>query len=293
MIRCQNVSKKIRSSTLLKDVSFEINADTIVGVVGENGAGKSTLLKLITGQWYPTAGELYVLNERPFNNLFVSMNSIYVGEEMAYPEVLTLREILQENARFYPNWAMSLANRLMQHFHFKEDMYYYELSRGKRSAFNAIIGLCSRVPLTVFDEPTTGMDVTTRKDFYKVLLKDYLNYPRTFLIATHHLEEMDSILERILLLDDGEIALDLSLDEMREYARGVRGAEVELRSWAEGKAILHEKEVGTDELFIVVKNDEKVIQNDEGHFTFHAISPAELLVYLSSNKRGSIDNVFR
>lgn len=292
MIQCTNVSKRFRSTNVLDRINLHIKNDAIVGLVGRNGAGKTTLLKLITGCWRPSAGEVHVLGERPFDSLFVSTNSILIDDAMVFPEVLSLGELLEECAKFYPNWDAQLAERLCSYFQLPGSFFYYELSKGKKSTFNAIVGLCSRVPLTVFDEPTTGMDRSVRQDFYKALLKDYMNFPRTIIISSHHIEEVEHILENLILIDAGKLLLHLPIDDVREYARGVRGNKEEIRSWAKDKEVLYEEAVGIDEMFIVVKNDHEVAESEHGNFTITAIPAADLAVYLTKGKKGAIDDVF-
>lgn len=292
MIHCTNVSKRFRLTNVLEQINLHIENNVIVGLVGRNGAGKTTLLKLITGCWRPSAGELHVLGERPFDNLFVSTNSILIDDAMVFPEVLSLGELLEECAKFYPNWDVQLAERLCLYFQLPDSFFYYELSKGKKSTFNAIVGLCSRAPLTVFDEPTTGMDRSVRQDFYKALLKDYMNFPRTIIISSHHIEEVEHILEKLILIDEGKLLLHLPMDNVREYARGVRGNTDEIRSWANDKEVLYEEAVGIDELFVVVKNTREVTESEYGNFTVTAISAADLAVYLTKGKKGAIDDVF-
>src|SRR5699024_5223355 len=227
MIYGNNVSKEIAGKMAISDMNFHIKENAISGLVGRNGAGKSTLLKLITGAWHPTKGEVRVLNEQPFNNLFVSTNSILIDDEMTFPEVLSLGELLELSRSFYPNWDKDLAERLFSYFELHKGVFYYQLSKGKKSTFNAIIGLCSRLPLTVFDEPTSGMDRSVRQDFYKALLKDYIAHPRTIIISSHHIEEIEPILEELILIEAGKMLRHLPIDEVREYARGIRGSEAE------------------------------------------------------------------
>jgi len=292
MIHCNNVSKRFGSVRALDNVNLHIGKNAIVGLVGRNGAGKTTLLRLITGCWTPTNGAVRVFEQKPFDNLFVSANSILIDDGMVFPEVLSLSELLQICADFYPNWDAKLAEKLATYFRLNKDIFYYQLSKGKRSTFNAIIGLCSRAPLTVFDEPTTGMDRSVRQDFYKALLKDYMNYPRTIILSSHHIEEVEHILESLILIDNGKVQLHLPIDDVRDYARGIRGDANEVRSWMKNKTVLYEETVGIDELFIVVKNDQEVIQSAGGAFTVTAISAADLAVYVTNGVEGGIDHVF-
>src|SRR5699024_6736550 len=105
-----------------------------------------------------SSGDVKVFSEKPFNNLFVSSNTILIDEHMSFPDTLTLREILKFAGRFYENWDMSFAKRLFNYFNFDEQEIYKNLSKGKKSTFNSIVGLSTRCALTLLDEPITGMD---------------------------------------------------------------------------------------------------------------------------------------
>lgn len=292
MIQFHHVYKRFGAVTALEEVNIHIEKNKVVGLVGRNGAGKTTLLKLLAGCWQPTSGKVTVLGEHPFDNLFVSTNCILIDEEMVFPEVLSLGELLQVCEGFYPNWDDQLAKRFFTYFQLNKDLYYYQLSKGKKSTFNALVGLCSRVPVTIFDEPTSGMDQSVRDDFYKALLKEYINYPRTMIISSHHIDEVEHLLEEIILLDQGKPVLHLPIDDMRHYAIGVRGTEHELRSWLEDKTVLYEERAGMDEWFAIVKNDKKVMNATDGRFTVTAVSSAELAMYVTKGKKGRIDDVF-
>lgn len=293
MIRCENVSKEFRSGKALKHIDLHIKRDTIVGLVGRNGAGKTTLLKLITGCWKATEGKIEVFDTNPFNSLYISTNTILVDDEMVFPESLTIGEILEVSKQFYPNWDNQLAKRLFSYFELNETVYYYQLSKGKKSTFNAIVGLATHAPLTVFDEPTTGMDRSVRQDFYRALLKDYMNFPRTIIISSHHIEEIEHILEQLILIDLGKLLLHKSIDDVRDYAISIRGDEVQLRSWLKDKVTLYEEAVGINELYAVIKNEAGLIgEAKRNGYTVSNVMAADLAVYLTKREKGGIDDVF-
>ncbi|NBJ67981.1 MULTISPECIES: hypothetical protein [Clostridia] len=110
-----------------------------------------------------------------------------------------------------------LALRLFDYFGFRSNGLYTQFLTGKRNAFNAIIGLSSRCPISIFDEPTIGMDQALRNNFYRALLKDYLEVPRTILFSSHHLEEIEELVEYVLLLDKGK----KQIDELKHQAIGL------------------------------------------------------------------------
>jgi ABC-2 type transport system ATP-binding protein len=157
-----------------------------------------------------------------------------------------------------------------------------------------ILGLSSRCSLTIFDEPTTGMDAAVRKDFYRALLRDYIDYPRTIIISSHHLEEIEDLLEDILLINEGKELLHMSVADMAEWAIGLLGKTSSINEWTTNRETLYTKIIG-DRRYIVVKNDFselefKKIQAAEIEMSKVALS--DLCVYLTSKTNGGIDDVF-
>lgn len=295
VIECTNVTKSYGRFKALDNLSFSIEENKITGLIGRNGAGKTTLLKLLAGYFHETSGEVRVFNERPFNNLLVSANSILVDDEMAFPDALNLGEILNEAGRFYAKWDMRLAKRLFNYFSFDEKQFHKNLSKGKESTFNMIVGLASRCALTIFDEPTTGMDAAVRKDFYRALLKDYLDHPRTIIISSHHLEEVEDLLEDVLLLNDGEKYLHLPIEELKEYAIGISGDPDKMNAYIEGKHLIYKETISSDSVYIVVKNDypqQQIDKMGQAGLKLTQINPNDLSVHLTNKQTGGIDDVF-
>ena len=287
----ENVTKYYQSHKALHQVSLQIKGNTITGLIGRNGAGKTTLLKLIAGFVRETEGEIKVFDERPFDRLPISANSIFVDDRMRFPDTLTLEDILREGKRFYPNWDEKIAEGLFDYFHFDRKKFHRHLSKGKKSTFNFIFGLCTHASLTIFDEPTTGMDLATRKDVYRALLKDYLAHPRTIIISSHHLDEIEDILEDIILLDEGRLLVHTSIDDFRELAIGVFGDREKLQTWCANKEIIYQENVGIDDLYVVIKNKYKQEEIEENGFRVEPVASSDLAVYLT-NLRGGIDDVF-
>jgi len=293
VIECKELQKKYQFNTALNAISLKVQENTITGLIGRNGAGKTTLLKMIAGFWRKTSGNIQVFGEDPFDSLTVSANTIFVDDQMTFPETLTLEELLEEASKFYHHWDTVFANRLFNYFNFNKRQLHHHLSKGQQSTFNMIVGLASRSPLTIFDEPTTGMDSAVRKDFYRALLKDYLTYPRTIILSSHHLEEVEDILENIILIDRGKIFLHMPMDEVREYAIELIGEAAKVQQWAKNKKILYKESVGINDMKIVVKNEYSDEELGETGFSVSNVSANDVTVYLTNKTKGGIDDVFR
>ncbi|MGP4077424.1 ABC transporter ATP-binding protein [Halobacillus sp. K22] len=297
IVECRELTKAYRGFRALDQLTFTIEENKLVGLVGRNGAGKTTLMKILSGLLKETSGEVKVFSHRPFNSLLVSANSIFIDDQINFPTTLSLAEILEEAGRFYKHWNEDLAWHLFDYFGFHTKEYHKNLSKGKESTFNMIVGLAARCPLTIFDEPTTGMDAAVRKDFYRILLKDYLAYPRTILLSTHHLEEVEDQLEDVLLLDRGKKVLHMSIEELRDYAIGLKGKREVIASFIADRHPIYSEPFGMDDEYIVTKNDfsqeEQQEMKREG-IQLSGVSASDLCIYLTASKAqkgGSLDDI--
>lgn len=295
IIECKRLTKVYGGAKALNNLSFEIKENKITGLIGRNGAGKTTLLKIIAGYFRETSGEIKVFTEKPFNNLLVSANVIYINDQMNFPTALSLKELLHVSSTFYKNWNHKLADRLFDYFSFQPTQQYNNLSKGMKSTFNMIVGLSARCPLTLFDEPTTGMDAGVRKDFYRALLKDYIDYPRTILLSSHHLDEIEDLLEDVLLIKDGKELLHIQIEDLKTYTIGVQGLITDVKEWAKDRELLHSKNIGLDRMYAVVKHNDTesdIQQAKRAGLAVTPVSSSDVCVYLTSNSKGGIDDVF-
>jgi ABC-2 type transport system ATP-binding protein len=214
---------------------------------------------------------------------------------MNFPTALSLKEILTVSSTFYENWNHELADRLFDYFSFHSTQQYNNLSKGMKSTFNMIVGLSARCALTMFDEPTTGMDAAVRKDFYRALLKDYIDHPRTILLSSHHLDEIDDLIEDILLIKDGKELLHIQIEDLKEYAIGVQGLATDVKEWSKNRKVIYSKNIGLDRMYAVIKKYDYESEKQQAHASGLAITPvssSDVCVYLTSKTKGGIDDVF-
>lgn len=295
VIECIDLTKTYSKKTILNKLSFSIEENKITGLIGRNGVGKTTLLKMIAGFIKETSGQIKVFSERPYNSLNVSVNSIFVDDQMSFPPSIPLGELLKVAGNFYPNWDGELAKRLFDYFSFEPKSYHNRLSKGKTSTFNMIIGLASRCPLTIFDEPTTGMDAAVRKDFYRALLKDYIAHPRTIILSSHHLNEVEDLLEDVFLIKDGKKYFQMPISELKEWAIGLKGTTEEVLHLTSEREILFKEYLGVNTMYAVVKNDfsESFLHKASiAGVEIFPVQASDLCVYLTNETKGGIDDVF-
>jgi len=291
-----DLTKTFGKLKAIDHLTFDIEENKITGLIGRNGSGKTTLLNMVAGYLIPTSGELKVFSENPFNSLEASANSILIDDTMTFSDSLTLVDILKEMAPFYANWNSELALGLFDYYSLNPQQPHSNLSKGSKSTFNSILGIASRAALTIFDEPTTGMDSAVRKDFYRALLKDYLEYPRTILLSSHLLSELEGILEDILLINQGTKLLHLPVLELKELAIGLRGNAQVVLSFVEGQEIIYQEDFAQGSLYIVIRRalvQQHIEQIKQSGVEVFPVSTDDLCVYLTAKTKGGIDDVFK
>jgi ABC-2 type transport system ATP-binding protein len=240
----RDVTMRFREHTALSGISTVVERDAITGLLGRNGAGKTTLMQLLTGHRLPTSGSIEVFGQRPYENESVLSRICFIKEGQRYPDHFRVRDALDAGALVFPGWDADLARSLLADFDLPAKRPIKKLSRGMNSAVGIVIGLASRAPVTLFDEPYLGLDAVARQLFYDRLLADYAENPRTVVISTHLIEEIASLLERVLLLDRGRVLLDADADSLRGSAVTVTGPTVEVAAFAGRHELLHTESLG-------------------------------------------------
>ena len=238
------LTRRYRDQIALDDVSLEIEPDTVTGLLGRNGAGKTTLMRIITGLEFPTAGDLRVFGEIPAENDEVLRRMVFVREEQAYPD-FRVDHAIRVASWFYPNWDEDLARQLLQDFDLPPRRRIKRLSRGMRSAVGIVIGLAARAELTLFDEPYAGLDAVARQLFYDRLLAEFAEHPRTIVLSTHLIDEVADLLEHVVLLDHGRVALDAPADDVRGTGMTVSGPATAVEEFVAGRTVWHQQRLGS------------------------------------------------
>jgi ABC-2 type transport system ATP-binding protein len=234
-----DVTVRFRGTTALSTVTTGFAADTITGLLGRNGAGKTTLMQLVAGHRVTTSGTVRVFGETPFENDGVLPRICFVKESQRYPDHFRVVDAVTCASRLFPAWDGDLAAQLLDDFDLPRRRPIKKLSRGMTSAVGIVIGLASRAPLTVFDEPYLGLDAVARQLFYDRLLADYAENPRTVVLSTHLIEEIGDLLEHVVLIDHGRVLVDEDAEKLRSSALIVSGPTAEVDGAVRNYEVLH------------------------------------------------------
>jgi ABC-2 type transport system ATP-binding protein len=288
IINCKDLTKQYKSKKALDKVTISIDENKIIGLIGRNGAGKTTFLKTCAGYLIPTAGEINIFGKKPFDNLDVLSNMVFIDEEIQYAESLKLKEILELGRIYYKNWDDAFAWKLLKYFGLNEKIKYKKLSRGMKTQFNIVMGLACRAPLTLMDEPTLGLDVAVRKEFYNILLKDYMENPRTFVISSHLMGEIENLLEEIILIHDGKLVFQKPIEELQGYALLLNGKKEMLTPFIEKKQLLHSEVFGNSIIAGIVndltKEEEEYLEQNNVDISRAKIQ--DIYIWLTKNGKG-------
>lgn len=232
----------------LKDVSFTLETGKIYGLIGRNGAGKTSLLSVLASFRKASHGDVLVDGQPLFDNgeLMQHIQFVYPREfnsDTADTHPKVLKYIKRETA-YRPNFDQAYADELILKFGIPTKKRPHKLSKGQQSALSAIIGLASRAPITIFDEVYVGMDAPTRELFYKEILKDQERHPRTIIISSHLVSEMEYLFDEVLIIHKGELLKKGSYDEIVATGHSVTGPESAIDVFAQGKDILNTESLG-------------------------------------------------
>lgn len=244
-IEVRDLDKRFDRVDALNDVSFSLSGNKICGLLGRNGAGKTTLLSILAGYERQTAGTVLVDGEPVFENAAAAAKTCLVrgtGDQLS--PGANGRDLLRFASLLRPSWDAGLAAALVDRFEIPVGKQVKALSHGKRCALGVTMGLASRTPLTIFDESYLGMDAPSRYAFYDALLADVMAHPRMVIISTHLIEEVSSLFEDVLILDESRLLLHEDADTLRAAGAAITGDAVLVDSFTLGLEVLSEKTLG-------------------------------------------------
>jgi ABC-2 type transport system ATP-binding protein len=223
VLEIDNLSKEYGSVQALENLTLKLEQGRIYGLLGRNGAGKTTLLNLITSRIYTAKGEIRLFGQLGVDNQEALSRICYMPEKNLFPAGMRVSEILAVANSFYPNYDQTFADLLCQQFRLDQRKKYKALSRGYESVLRIVIGLAARADITIFDEPILGLDAAGRDQFYQVLIKDYSDNPRTFILSTHLIDESADIFEEVVILKEGRLLLFEPAEKLRQEACHLSG----------------------------------------------------------------------
>lgn len=281
----QDLAVRYGATRALNGVSLRIAPGAITGVLGRNGAGKSTLLATLASFRRPSSGTILLDGQDPYEDPRLMAATCLVRESGDFADLSTLEALRLAAATRY-SFSVPLAKRLLERFGVPQRRKITKLSRGQRSAFGAAIGLASRAPLTLFDEVYLGMDAPTRYAFYEELLADYAAHPRTIVISSHLIEEVERLFEHVLILHEGKLLLSEPSDTLRQRGFRVVGDERAVEAFVTGYQVLNRQRLGRTLAATVLAGPEATAPNVAAGLDLEHVSIQDLFVHLTNPLAG-------
>jgi ABC-2 type transport system ATP-binding protein len=216
VVTARGLRKAYKNKVALDNADFTIPAGRIVGLIGPNGAGKTTALKAILGL-VPFEGSLDVLGRDPRTQRDDLMNDVcFIADVAVLPRWLRVADAIEFVAGVHPRFDRARCERFLANTQLKPNLRVRELSKGMIVQLHLALVMAIDAKLLVLDEPTLGLDILYRKQFYQRLLEDYFDEEKTILITTHQVEEVEHILTDVMFIRDGRMVLAAPMEAVGE-----------------------------------------------------------------------------
>jgi len=216
VIDAQGLTKRYKRTIAVDNIDLQIPAGRIVGLIGPNGAGKTSALKAILGL-ATYEGKLSVLGKSPARDRAALMEEVcFIADVAVLPRWIRVWQLIELTESIHPKFSREKCLQYLSSTKVTLDHRVKQLSKGMVAQLHLAIVMSIDVKLLVLDEPTLGLDILFRKQFYTNLLNDYFDEERTILITTHQVEEIEHILSDLIFIQDGRIALNSTMDDVQQ-----------------------------------------------------------------------------
>ena len=253
---CENLTKKYGDKTVLDHVNLTLESGKIYGLIGRNGAGKTTLLSLMSNQNPITEGTAVIDGQRIWENPKALSRLCFSRELNLSAEsalsAYTLKAYLRAAETYLPHWDKEMAQKLLDLFGLDKKKKLGKLSKGMLSMVTILVAMASKAEFTFLDEPVAGLDVVAREQFYQLLLEEYTETGRTFVLSTHIIEEAADVMEEVIILDKGKILMKENTQELVDRARYVTGLADQVDGATAGLPCHHIEKIGRSKTVTVL-----------------------------------------
>lgn len=214
LIEVKNATLQYGKKTALNGVSITVPQGRVVGLLGHNGAGKTSLMKALVGL-LPVQGEMTVLGLKPTQDREKLLEQLsYIPDVAVLPRWARVGELITLMSRLQPRFSAEGARALLKRTSVSETDKIKALSKGMVAQTHLALIAAIDAKLMILDEPTLGLDVVSRKSFYEMLIDEWCDGERSVLISTHQVEEVEALLSDVIMLDEGRVALAISLEDI-------------------------------------------------------------------------------
>ncbi|MBA3241226.1 MAG: ABC transporter ATP-binding protein [Acidobacteria bacterium] len=253
-IETENLGRKFGTFDAVRGVNMNVQRGTVFGLLGINGAGKSTIIKMIVGHLRPSTGVVRVLGRTLEQDLVEIRSRVaYVSEDRYLYEWMTVAEAIKFTRAFHSTWDDEKAEHLLKRFSLPPDKKIKQLSRGNRARVCLLLALSFNPELIILDEPTSGLDPIVRRDFIENIVSEISEEGKTVLFSSHIVEEVERVADYVGIINDGELLLTSSVDDIKASYKRIRYATNGMRPELAGVPGILGVENGRHEQVLTVK----------------------------------------
>jgi ABC-2 type transport system ATP-binding protein len=213
MITIQNLHFAYKKRKVFTGLNLSLQAGHIYGLLGKNGTGKTTLLRNIAGLLFPDKGDVKVLDHTPRSRNPVFLQELFMVPEEFYLPNVSIKKFIDCNAPFYPRFDHNRFSDYLKEFEIPADNKLQQMSYGQKKKALISFGLACNTSLLLMDEPTNGLDIMSKSQFRKVIA-GAIDDNKCIIICTHQVKDMESLIDRITIIDEGKILFDQTVDRI-------------------------------------------------------------------------------
>lgn len=287
-IEIKNLRKEYDNNLVLDNISLVFEENKVYGLLGRNGAGKTTLLNIITNRIFQDDGTVEVDGENIRENDKALEKIYFMTEKNLFPEGYKVKDVFKWTKEFYPNFNMEYALELAKKFDLDIGKKIKSLSTGYNSIAKIITAMASGAEVIILDEPVLGLDANHRELFYKELMKDYIENPKTVILSTHIIEEVSSLIENVVILNDRKIISSAEAEALLDKAYTVSGISSNVDKYIEAKEVVNIESLTNFKAATILGNlsteDKKLSQ--ELDLEISKVELQKLFIYLTSKEEG-------
>lgn len=242
-LKISHLSKKFGRRVILDDVSFTLEPAKIYGLLGRNGTGKSTLLNLISNRIFPTSGSIKLGDQEV--NTDQTLDKIFlIGEDNLYYKQVKINQMFDLADGAYGNFDYQNAEQMLKRFGLEGNQKFAKLSTGQKTAAKISLALNVDADYIFLDEPVLGLDANHREIFYQELIKSYQKRPRTIVLSTHLIDEIQQLVEHVILIDRHRVLEDADVQDLLDRAYDISGPAKLVDQYTEGLNVLSTTDLG-------------------------------------------------
>ncbi len=218
IMKIRNLTKKMDDNLVLKDVSFDLKAGEITALIGRNGVGKTTLFSTMTGIYLPDEGDVFLDEESIFKHPEVKQQLFFLEDNMNHFNTYSVQTVVKIYRQIYPTFDEAFFSELMQRFELPMKAKLISFSKGRKALFFIILAFSINVRFLLLDEPMDGLDIIIKKQILAIIKDTVKKRGTSVVIASHRLDELEAIADRVIVLKGASVEFDYYLEDMRTDA---------------------------------------------------------------------------